>query len=108
MHFFTIVFDAMVAGDMAQDAWIIQIRQLLFDINNCENPTIQEQLGEELFSVVANNVAEIRKIERFAIVVRDKLKEWRYSSTPCENRIYRKFRFLLDQLQLKNKNNCKN
>lgn len=98
----------MVAGDMAQDAWIIQIRQLLFDINNCENCTIQEQLCEELFSVVANNVAEIRKMERFAIVVRDKLKEWRYSSTPCENRMFRKFSFLLDQLQLKNKIKCKN
>ena len=101
-------FYAMLNEDIAQGSWIPQIRQLLSDVNDCENSTIQEQLCDEIFSIVAMNVAEIRKMERFAIVVRKKLKEWRYSSTPCENRIFIKFRFLLDQLQIKNKKNYKN
>jgi hypothetical protein len=98
----------MVTRDIAQESWIPQIRQLLSDVNDCENSTIQEQLCEEIFSVVAMNVAGIRKMERFAIVVRKKLKEWRYSSIPCEIRIFGKFRFLLDQLQIKNKKKYKN
>ena len=80
--------------------WKCKMRQLLFEIEQCPCVITQEQLSEELFTLVAANYIDIMNYPRLVCVIIAKLEDWQqdFEGTP-HRRIVNKFSFIPDLLR---------
>ena len=94
----------MVAKDVISSQclplWIPHLKYLLIEVNlHQDNVSVQQEIIEKIFNIIAENISEVKEIPLFADAVCKKLNDWKHSMESVERNIFDQFSFILVDLQ---------